>query len=110
MQCEFYKKHELGEIDEVEFRQHRQNCQVCDVLLQQDEKLFEAAASLSQIIEAPLLWGKIENQLREEQHRERSHSDNFKNYFTSHKTVLFRFAAILIVTTGVAAYFFSQTK
>lgn len=110
MQCDFYKKHELGKINQAEYRRHRRSCEICDALLQQDEKLLEISTSLNQKVEAPLLWAKIENQLREQQHWEKSPSIDIKKYLASHKTVLFRLAAILVLTVGIAAYFLSQTE
>lgn len=105
MQCDIYEKHELGEIDQSEYEKHRQDCQTCKQILQQDTQLLELTADLNEQVDSPVLWAKIENQLRAEQRREKPKKVNLTEFLKSHKTAFYRIAAMLVIAVGISTYY-----
>lgn len=101
MNCEFYQKHELGEMDEGEFSHHLPTCVECQKLLEQDTRVLKLAQSLPKPAASPLLWSKIENSLRAEQQRAHRHQ---RTDWSAQKWVLLRIAAILLLGMGLGSY------
>jgi hypothetical protein len=67
MSCTTFKKYEFGKISEKEFQQHLKTCAVCQERIKQDTRLLSLAKSLKKPVEAPSLWSRIEEDLRNEQ-------------------------------------------
>jgi hypothetical protein len=67
MSCKTFKKFEIGKISEREFQQHLKTCAFCLEQVKQDTRLLSLAKSLKKPIEAPSLWNRIEENLRNEQ-------------------------------------------
>lgn len=107
MNCDFYQKHELGEIEANEFSQHLATCAVCQKLVAQDEQILTLAHSLPKSEVSPLLWAKIENSLRAEQERKRRH---WRMYWPEQKWTLLRLAAVLLLGLGLGSYFLFKPK
>jgi len=102
MNCAFYQKYELGEMDERDFTLHLPACSECQNLVAQDTKILALAKNLRQPVAAPLLWAKIENSLRAEQQRRRRL--RWLN-FQERSWAIWRIAAVLLVAAGLGAYF-----
>jgi hypothetical protein len=104
MMCESFKQFELSELDESFFQKHARNCAECQQLLAQDQKLLAFARSLNRPVPAPLLWAKIENQIRTEKNRRRKWTmaggENWQQ--------ILRLAAVVLLafTIGFGGYFF----
>lgn len=107
MNCEFYRRHELGKIGDIEFEQHSQGCAHCKMLIAQDEQLLASAKLLKEPLTAPLLWAKIENSLRAGQQSRRR---KWQAAVWEHKTLILRLAAVLVVALATAAYFYSRPE
>ncbi len=102
MSCDFYRQHELGEIDAEAFAQHARLCVECQRLLAQDEQLLLLTRNLAQPAASPFLWVKIENALRTEQQRER----RLRSHFTStQKLLAYAVAASFVLAIGLGAFF-----
>lgn len=69
MSCHKFKKYEFGRLSRSEFQQHLKTCAVCQERVKQDTQLLSLARSLKRPVESPHLWDRIEESLREEQHR-----------------------------------------
>lgn len=67
MSCNRFKKYEFGKISEKEFQQHLKTCVFCLEQVKQDSQLLSLARSLKKPVEAPSLWNRIEEDLRNEQ-------------------------------------------
>lgn len=102
MNCEFYQKHALGEIEENEFSQHLATCSACQKLVAQDAQILTLAQHLEKPAVSPLLWAKIENSLRAEQERNRRH---WRMNWPEQKWTLLRLAAVLVLGMGLGSYF-----
>ena len=102
MNCEFYQKHALGEIDENEFSQHLAACAVCQKLVAQDGQILTLAQNLQKPVASPLLWAKIENALRAEQQTKRRYG---RVSWPEQKWTLLRLAAVLLLGMGLGSYF-----
>ncbi len=102
MNCEFYQKRELGEMDEGEFSCHLPTCAECQKLLEQDARILTLAQSLQKPTASPLLWAKIENTLRAEQQSNRRHR---RFSWPEQKWALLRIAAVLLLGIGLGSYF-----
>lgn len=107
MNCEFYQKHELGEIGESELSLHLAACSECQKLIEQDARILTLAQSLQKPVASPLLWAKIENTLRAEQQREHRHRHI---NWPEQKWTLWRIAAVLLVGMGLGSYFMFKPK
>jgi len=101
MNCEFYQKHELGEIEENEFSQHLTTCSACQKLAEQDARILKLAQSLQKPVASPLLWAKIESSLRAEQQKNRRHR---RINWPEQKWTLLRIAAVLLLGIGLGSY------
>lgn len=107
MNCDFYRRRELGKISDADFDRHAVDCEECKKLIEQDVKLLAEAKSLKQETAAPLLWAKIENTLRaEKQAKQRKWAEVFE----VRTSVALRLAAVLILAVGVGTYFFLQPE
>lgn len=106
MNCDRYKRYELGELDEESFRSHAQQCPSCQDLLHQDAELMALARSLKQPVESPFLWGRIEDELRAEMEKA---EQKRPGAFRRHRTALYRIAAVLVVGVGLGAYLDSRS-
>jgi hypothetical protein len=102
MNCDFYRRHELGKISDADFDRHALNCEACRKLIDLDATVLAEARGLKQAVAAPLLWPKIENSLRAE--RQARHRV-LPTIFLSRHAVILRLAAVLVVAMGIGAYF-----
>ena len=102
-QCEFYKKHELGQISDIEFNKHIQTCEFCKTMLAEDTKLLELVSSLKQPVDPGKVWEKIESDLSREK------SKNFIHILFNNKMLL-RIAAVLIIGVAIGFYFVQHTQ
>lgn len=107
MSCDFYRQHELGEIDDDGFEQHARDCAQCRELIELDVRLLEHAKSLQRPVAAPLLWAKIENSLRAEQHSQRR---KVMEIFGRRRSVVLRLAAVVVLALSAGVYFFSRPE
>lgn len=69
MSCQKFKKYEFGKLSQSEFQKHLKTCAVCQERMKQDTRLLSLAKSLKRPVESPHLWDRIEESLREEQHK-----------------------------------------
>jgi len=107
MNCEFYQKRELGEINESEFSQHLATCSACQKLVEQDARILTLAQNLQKPVASPLLWAKIENSLRAEQQKDHRHR---RINWSEQKWTLLRIAAVLLIGIGLGSYFIFKPK
>ena len=107
MNCEFYQKRELGEINESEFSQHLATCSACQKLVEQDARILTLAQNLQKPVASPLLWAKIENALRAEQQRNRR---TWRFSWLEQKWTLWRIAAVLLIGIGLGSYLIFKPK
>jgi len=103
MNCDFYRRHELGKIDDDDFQRHARHCEACKKLIELDVRVLAEARGLKQTIAAPLLWPKIENSLRA---AKQAKQRKWAEVFEVRTGVVLRLAAVLILAIGVGAYFF----
>jgi hypothetical protein len=69
MSCNKFKKYEFGKLSQNEFQQHLKTCALCQERMRQDTRMLSLAKSLKRPVESPHLWDRIEESLREEQHK-----------------------------------------
>ena len=103
-QCDFYKKHELGQIDDMEFDQHVQSCEFCKAMLAEDARLIELVNSLKQPVDSDNVWVKIETDLSKQK------SKNIIHLMLKSNKMLFRIAAVLIVGVAISFYFIQRNQ
>lgn len=103
MQCKYYRHHEIGELSDADYALHAATCIRCQQLAARDAELLRLTRSLQQPVRSPMLWAKIENQLRDEQQRQqRPAKSNRAGRFTR-----LRIAAMLVLAIG-AGYVLGQ--
>ncbi len=66
MSCKQLERYDRGETNEAEFARHAAACSICQQALELDEQVMSLAKSFRQPVEAPRLWGRIEEDLRKE--------------------------------------------
>jgi len=71
MSCDWFDKYDLGKMTEDTFQSHAKECPVCQKKARQDEELLLLSRSLKKRVDAPFLWTRIEQDLREEQQKSR---------------------------------------
>ncbi len=71
MSCDWFDKYDLGKMAEDIFKAHIKKCPVCQEKVRKDEELLLLSRSLKKKVEAPFLWTRIEQNLREEQQKAR---------------------------------------
>ncbi|MEJ2545274.1 MAG: hypothetical protein P8Y99_14495 [Calditrichaceae bacterium] len=103
-QCEFYKKHELGQIDDIEFDKHLQSCEFCKAVSAEDAKLLELAQSLKQPIGPDNVWERLESDLSKEK------SKNIIYLLFANNKVLIRIAAVLLIGAAIGFYFVQNNQ
>ena len=92
MNCDKYRQHELGELDEIGFQRHASTCPSCRERMSADARLLALAGDLARAEPAPFLWDRIEATLIAEQGR-RSHR----------RAWTYRVAAVLVVGLGLGS-------
>lgn len=97
MNCNKYELYERGKLSTSAFDAHAAECPECQRLIAADTELLAIARSLKQPVAAPLLWDKIENQLRTEQQRRQRKAPKVWRYGL-------RIAAVLMLVFS-AGYF-----
>ncbi len=109
MSCELYEKHELGLVEKAVFDDHVKTCEECSRAAAQDQRLMNEAGQLGAQIDSPMLWGKIENTLREEIQREErfAQTAQFKKW---HSRPIFRMAMAAVLLVAVSAGIFFVQK
>ncbi len=107
MNCDSYRRHELGKISDADFDRHADDCDECKKFIEEDVKLLAEAKSLKQTISARLLWPKIENSLRAEKQAKRW---KWAEVFEVRTSVALRLAAVLIIAVGIGVYFFLRSE
>lgn len=100
MGCSFYRDFELGSMTENQFQEHLRTCAECQTVNSQDEQILTLAKELNEPIRAPLLWGKIENAIKNEQERQ---GHRLPHHFHRHSYTLIRAAAALLLIIGVGS-------
>lgn len=99
MSCNTFKKYEIDKISEREFQQHLKTCAFCLEQVKQDTQLLSLAKSLKKPIEAPSLWNRIEESLREEQHKGK-HTEIKDSRWNLLRLLPAAAAALLILSVG----------
>jgi len=107
MNCDFYRRHELGKISDADFQRHAWHCEACKKLIDLDARMLAEAKGLKQEFAAPLLWPKIENSLRAEKQVKEW---KWREVFHVRTNVVLRLAAVLILAIGAGAYFFLRPE
>jgi hypothetical protein len=103
-QCEFYIKHELGQISDLEYEAHVMSCELCKTILSEDLKLLELAGSLKKPVDSDNLWDKIEITLS------KGNSKNITQFIFSRKRLILNIAAVLLIGLVVGFYFAQQNQ
>ena len=93
MNCDKYRQHELGELDEVGFQRHASTCPTCKERVSQDARLMALAGDLEPPDPAPFLWDRIEATMVAEQGRR-----------NRRRTWVYRVAAVLVVGLGLGSF------
>ena len=91
MNCDNYRQHELGELDEVGFQRHASTCPTCKERVSQDARRMALAGDLEPPDPAPFLWDRSEATMVAEQGRR-----------NRRRTWVYRVAAVLVVVSGWA--------
>ena len=99
MSCHKIKKYEIGKISEKEFQQHLKTCAFCLEQVKQDNRLLSLAKSLKKPIEAPSLWNRIEEDLRNEQNTG-ARSEGKQSRWSLLRLLPAAAAALLIMSVG----------
>lgn len=107
MTCTFYERHAMGELDEQSFQTHVKDCGQCQKTIARDTKLLSVAKMLNQPVRAPLLWAKIENQIRNEKTRSLKWRPAKENQWPQ----ILRLAAVILIAfgIGVGSYIFLKS-
>jgi hypothetical protein len=66
MMCEELKRYDRGELNETEFERHTTCCPACQEALRLDKDIISLAKASRRHIEAPSLWGRIQESLGNE--------------------------------------------
>lgn len=66
MTCKHLDRFNEGKMEYADFRRHAAGCPICQEALELDEEIMSAAGSLRQHGEAPGLWSRIEEAIRED--------------------------------------------
>jgi len=99
MSCNKFKKYEFGKLSQNEFQQHLKTCAVCQERMKQDTRMLSLAKSLKRPVESPHLWDRIEESLREEQHK-RKHTEVKDSRWSLLRLLPAAAAALLIISIG----------
>ena len=99
MSCHTFKKYEIGKKSENEFKQHLKTCTFCLEQVKQDTRLLSLAKSLKKPIEAPSLWSRIEENLRNEQ-KTGTRSEMKQSRWSLIRLLPATAAALLILSVG----------
>ena len=102
MNCDFYEKYEIGQIEESLFSDHLKKCSFCKYQISEDKKLLELSQSIKQPFEASNLWDKIELSLVNEKNKVEK---SWREYFP-----MFRIAAVLILVFGITVIFLNRNN
>ncbi len=101
MSCDWFDKYDLGKMTEDTFRSHAKECQVCQEKVRQDEELLLLSRSLKKRVDAPFLWTRIEQGLREEQ--QKSRQTGWRGFFW-HSWMKIPASALLFVVICVGLF------
>ncbi len=101
MSCDWFEKYDLGKMTEDTFRSHAKECQVCQEKVRQDEELLLLSRSLKKRVDAPFLWTRIEQGLREEQ--QKSKQTGWRGFFW-HSWMKIPASALLFVVICVGLF------
>jgi hypothetical protein len=101
MTCKRYEEYELGQIEENFFKEHARTCSECRKRLEEDDVLMKHVRSMSEPIEAPHLWERIERDLEAERRKEALER------ISPRRQRMFRFAraaAVILIAVGLGYY------
>lgn len=105
MSCEKFRKYELGELREREFRKHKRRCAYCQEQVEQDAVFMSLARSIKQPVKAPLLWDRIRKSIEDEKveriQPRRAHRIRFP---------VFQTAAVLVLVIAFGLYFWLKPE
>jgi len=94
MSCDWFVKYDLGKMTEDSFQSHAKECPACQDKVSQDEKLLQLSRTLKKRVDAPFLWTRIEQDLREAQ--QKSKLAGWKGFFW-HSWMKIPVSALIIV-------------
>lgn len=103
-QCELYVKHELGQLNDIQYEEHIKTCELCKNHLAEDEKILELAVSLKHTVNMGKNWDEIEITLKKEK------SKNKIQHIFTQKTIILRIAAVLMIGAAIGFYFVQQNQ
>jgi hypothetical protein len=66
MTCKELERYDQGELDEAEFERHASRCPACQEALRLDKDVLSLAKASRRHIDAPTLWSRIQESLRNE--------------------------------------------
>lgn len=99
----------VGEIEPVVFEDHLAACPACNQKKMEDDRLLILAQSLKQPIDKSEFWPEIEQVLRQEKGQNRK-IVKFPELLSTHRKIILRIAAVLVVGFGLGFYFLSQDE
>ena len=102
MNCDQFKKYELGDIQFQEFQDHLKTCSYCLEQEQLDSRLMKLSRSLKEPVQSPGLWGRIEHTLRLEENQRRK---LFIPWVSERTPVFYRAAAVILIVVALGLYF-----
>ena len=65
MSCNVFDKYDQGKVKEESFQTHAKECPICREKTRQNDEFLLLSRSLKKSVEAPFLWTRIEQDLRE---------------------------------------------
>lgn len=98
MNCSVYETYDTGKLAEDEFIRHAEHCSACRALLQEDDRLLQAAALLREPVDTAGAWPMIEARLRGEMSAAAARTHKSMVWFL-------RAAAVLVLAVALARLF-----
>ena len=110
MKCTKYQLFWDGKIPEKDFEIHKEKCVECREAYVLDSLIEGEAKKLPAPEFSPWLWNRIENELKREKEKSRSigFTDMFSFLFSPKQHLIYKIAALLVVSVGISYLLFFQ--
>jgi len=100
MNCDWFDKYDLGKIAEATFQAHAKECPDCQENARQNDALLLLSRFLKKRVEAPFLWTRIEQDLREAQQQSKK-GEWRGTFWFSWKKISVSMALLIAICTGL---------
>jgi len=105
MNCKWFDKYDRGKITAESFQAHAKKCLVCQEKVRRDEELLSLSRNLrKKRVDAPFLWTRIEQDLRETQRQSKNRGWRITSWF-SWKIIPVSVVLFLAICMGLFLWF-----